>query len=98
MRIKKEHLILAGIMLLAIAVRIIKFDVPDLVMDSVVYSRLGKNLIEFGRYAFGENYNMGVFFPPVYPAFIGILELVFNDLLFSAKIVSFVSSVVTILV
>lgn len=73
-----------------------KFGDSAIVMDSVVYSRLGKNLIEGGRYVFGENYNMGVFFPPGYPAFIGVLNLIFNDPLFSARIVSFVSSTATI--
>ena len=92
MKIKKEYLILAGIFAIGAVVRIIQFDTPDLVMDTVVYSRLGKNLIEFGRYTFGENYNMGIFFPPGYPIFVGLMDLVFNDLFFSAKIVSFVSS------
>ncbi len=92
MKIRKEYLMLAGIFLIAIAVRLIKFGDPDLVMDSVVFSRLGKNLIEFGRYSFGENYNMGVFFPPGYPVLIGITNLIFNDLFFSAKLVSFAAS------
>lgn len=92
MKTKKEYFILAGIFLIAVAVRIIKFDDPDLVMDSVVYSRLGKNLIEFGRYTFCENFNMGIFFPPGYPIFIGLTDLFFNDLFFSAKLVSFIAS------
>jgi 4-amino-4-deoxy-L-arabinose transferase-like glycosyltransferase len=65
-------------------------------MDTVVYSRLGKNLIEFGRYAFGENYNMGIFFPPGYPILIGLSNLLFNDLFFSAKTVSFIASCLSI--
>jgi len=65
-------------------------------MDTVAYSRLGKNLIEFGRYTFGENYNMGVFFPPGYPVLIGLTNLVFDNLFFSAKLVSFVSSLISI--
>jgi 4-amino-4-deoxy-L-arabinose transferase-like glycosyltransferase len=92
MKIKKEHLILLGILIVGIIVRIIKFDDPDLVMDTVAYSRLGKNLIEYGRYAFGENYNMGIFFPPGYPILIGITNLFLKDLFFSAKLVSFILS------
>ena len=89
MKIKKEHLILAGILIIGVIARVLKFEDPAMVMDTVAFSRLGKNLIEFGRYAFGENYNMGVFFPPGYPVCIGTLNLFFNDLFFSAKIVSF---------
>jgi 4-amino-4-deoxy-L-arabinose transferase-like glycosyltransferase len=96
MKIKKEYFFLAGIFIIAVGVRIGKFNTPDLVMDTVAYSRLGKNLIEFGRYTFGENYNMGIFFPPGYPVFIGLINLVFNDLFFSAKLVSFVASCISI--
>jgi 4-amino-4-deoxy-L-arabinose transferase-like glycosyltransferase len=65
-------------------------------MDTVAYSRLGKNLIEFGRYTFGENYNMGVFFPPGYPIFIGLMNMIFNDLFFSSKLVSFIASCISV--
>jgi 4-amino-4-deoxy-L-arabinose transferase-like glycosyltransferase len=97
MKIKREHLILACILIVGIAARIIKFGDPAMVMDTVAFSRLGKNLVEYGRYVFGENYNMGVFFPPGYPFFIGIVNLFFNDLFFSAKLVSFIASSITIL-
>jgi 4-amino-4-deoxy-L-arabinose transferase-like glycosyltransferase len=97
MKIKKEHLILACILIVGIAARIIKFGDPAMVMDTVAFSRLGKNLVEYGRYVFGENYNMGVFFPPGYPFFIGIANLFFNDLFFSAKLVSFIASCITII-
>jgi 4-amino-4-deoxy-L-arabinose transferase-like glycosyltransferase len=96
MKIKKEHIILALILLIGVISRIIKFDDPAMVMDTVAFSRLGKNLIEYGRYIFGENYNMGVFFPPGYPALIGIMNLIIKDLFFSAKLVSFISSLVSI--
>ncbi len=92
MKIKKENIMLFAILLIGIVARVIKFDDPNLVMDSVAYSRLGKNLIESGRYLFGENYNMGIFFPPGYPVFIGIINLLFNDLFLSAKMVSFILS------
>lgn len=68
-----------------------------MVMDTVAFSRLGKNLIEHGTYIFGENYNMGIFFPPGYPALIGLTNLFINDLFFSAKLVSFIASCITIL-
>lgn len=84
------------IVLIGICARYIRFNNPAMVLDSVVFSRLGKNLIEFGKYSFGENYNMGVFFPPGYPVFIGILDLLIGDLFVSAKLVSFISSSLTI--
>lgn len=96
MKIKKEHLVLAGILLIGIIARIIKFNDPAFVLDTVAFSRLGKNLVEYGRYTFGENYNMGVFFPPGYPLFIGLLNLIVKDLFVSAKLISFISSSVTI--
>jgi 4-amino-4-deoxy-L-arabinose transferase-like glycosyltransferase len=97
MKIRKEQALLTCILLIGIIARIIKFDDPSIVMDTVAFSRLGKNLIEYGRYVFGENYNMGVFFPPGYPAVLGIINLFFNDLFFSAKLVSFIASCMTIL-
>ncbi len=97
MKIKKEHILLTSIILIGIAARIIKFDDPGMVMDTVAFSRLGKNLIEYSRYVFGENYNMGVFFPPGYPALIGLVNLLIDDLFFSAKLVSFIASCITIL-
>jgi 4-amino-4-deoxy-L-arabinose transferase-like glycosyltransferase len=96
MRNKKEYLLLAGIMLLGIVARMIKFNDPVIIMDSAAFMRLGKNLVESGRYAFGENYNLGVFFPPGYPFFIGIFNLILRDLFLSAKLVSFISSCITI--
>ncbi len=98
MKIKKEHILLTSVLLIGIIARIIKFDDPAIVMDTVAFSRLGKNLIESGSYVFGENYNMGVFFPPGYPFFIGIANLIFKDLFFSAKIVSFIASCITIFI
>jgi len=61
MKVKKEHILLICILSIGIIARIVKFVDPGIVMDTVVFSRLGKNLIEFGRYSFGENYNMGIF-------------------------------------
>ena len=96
MKIKRELILLAGILLVGIIARIIKFDDPAFVLDTVAFSRLGKNLVEYGRYNFGENYNMGVFFPPGYPLFIGLLNLMVKDLFVSAKLISLISSTITI--
>ncbi|MBI4697585.1 MAG: glycosyltransferase family 39 protein [Nitrospirae bacterium] len=96
MKIKREHLTIIVVLLIGAVARIIKFDDPNLVEDTATYARLGKNLIESGRYAFGENYNTGVFYPPGYPVFIGLIDLIFRDLFFSAKLVSFISSCVSI--
>ncbi|RJQ56243.1 MAG: hypothetical protein C4526_02300 [Nitrospiraceae bacterium] len=92
MKTKKENLMLFAIILVGIIARLIKFEDVNLVTDTVVYSRLGKNLIESGRYLFGENYNMGIFFPPGYSIFIGLINLLVNDLFLSAKLVSFIFS------
>ncbi len=96
MKVKKNYLILILILLIGSIVRMIKFGDPVVGTDVAAFSRLGKNLIESGSYSFGENYNMGVFFPPGYPLFIGIINLFAHDLFFSAKLVSFVSSLITI--
>jgi len=62
------------------------------------FARLGKNLVENGVYAFGENYNMGLFFPPGYPVFVGLMNLFVNDLFLSGKLVSLIAGVVTIVI
>ena len=87
---------MSSILLVGIIVRVIKFNDPAFVLDTVAFSRLGKNLVEYGRYNFGENYNMGVFFPPGYPLFIGLLNLMVKDLFVSAKLISLISSTITI--
>lgn len=97
MKLKKEHVWLMCILIVGIIARIVKFNDPAFVLDTVAFSRLGKNLIEYGRYNFGENYNMGVFFPPGYPFFIGLFNLIINDLFVSAKLISFISSCITII-
>lgn len=97
MKIKKEHIQLICILLIGIAARLMKFGDQAIVTDSVAYSRLGKHFIEYGRYVFGENYNMGVFFPPGYSIFTGVLDLFVNDLLLSARIISFTASCITII-
>ncbi len=97
MKIRKEHFLLILILIVGAILRILKFSDPAIEMDVVAFSRLGKNLIENGKYVFGENYNMGVFFPPGYPIFIGLVNLLLNDLFLSAKIVSFIAGIISIL-
>lgn len=96
MKIKKEYFILVFILLIGTIVRIIKFGDTVVGTDVAVFSRLGKNFIESGNYTFGENYNMGIFFPPGYPLFIEAINLFAHDMFFSAVLVSVISSVITI--
>lgn len=97
MKIKKEHLILIFIFLTGLIFRVIVYGNEILIQsDAPYFSRLGKNLIEYGRYVFGENYNIGLFFPPGYPLFVGITNLFINDLFISAKLVSLSASLITI--
>ena len=96
MKFKREHLILACILLGGLFVRALRFGDVAVGMDVVAFSRLGKNLVESGRYVFGENFNFGVFFPPGYAASIGAINLFINDLFFSARLVSLISSIITI--
>jgi 4-amino-4-deoxy-L-arabinose transferase-like glycosyltransferase len=98
MKIKKENLLFFVIIIIGIFIRFIRFDDVNLVTDTVVYSRLGKNFIESGSYLFGENYNMGIFFPPGYPLLIGPVNLILNDLFLSAKLVSFILSIGSIVI
>lgn len=98
MKFKKEYVMLTCIMVIAVVARILKFDEPVVGTDVAALCRLGMNLIEHGNYSFGENYNMGVFFPPGYPFFIGILNLFIGDLFFSAKLVSIVASCITVFI
>ncbi len=97
MESKKNYIILAAILLSGIFLRIIYFNNEIFTgSDAVYYSRLGKNLIESGKYVFGENFNWGTYFPPGYSLFIGAVNLLVKDLFFSAKLVSLLSSVITI--
>ena len=56
--------------------------------DGVRYAIAGKNLIENGKYeVFG---NPETIFSPGYPVFIGIADYFFDNLLFSARFISFI--------
>jgi 4-amino-4-deoxy-L-arabinose transferase-like glycosyltransferase len=96
MKIQKRHLILIGIILGGFILRAFKYGDTVVGTDVAAFARLGKNFIESGSYSFGENYNMGVFFPPGYPLFIGVVNLFSHDLFASALLVSFISSLATI--
>lgn len=96
MKINKGYLTLSLIILVGFIVRTIKFGDPAVGTDVSAFATLGKSLIENGSYSYGENYNMGVFFPPGYPVFIGLINLLVDNLFISAKLVSFISSLATI--
>jgi hypothetical protein len=97
MNINKTYVTLIVILLAGLAVRVYLFINDTFILaDAVYYTHLGKNLIESGRYYFVENFNMGIFLPPGYPFFIGLTNLLFNDLFFSSKFVSLIASVITI--
>jgi hypothetical protein len=97
MKIKREYLILILILFIGLLIRIhlLRIDVFH-ENDVVHYSHLGKNLIESGKYSYGENFNMGVFMPPGYPIFVGLLQLFIDDLSSATKLVSLIFSVITI--
>jgi 4-amino-4-deoxy-L-arabinose transferase-like glycosyltransferase len=95
-KIKKEYFILFLILLIGFILRVIKFGDIVVGTDVAAFARLGKNFIESGSYTFGENYNMGVFFPPGYPLFIGTINPFVHDLFFSARLVSLIASLITI--
>lgn len=97
MKIKREHLILFFIFLVGAFIRVLLFRNELFIgIDGVSYARLGKNLIENGRYVFGENYNWGIFFPPGYPILIGIINLFVKDLFLSGKLISLFFSIIAI--
>ncbi len=97
MKIKKEYLILIFILFIGLIIRVFLFrNEVFIVTDAVYYSHLGKNLIESGKYVYGENFNLGIFLPPGYPVLIGLTNLFFNDLFFSSKLVSLIASLITV--
>jgi 4-amino-4-deoxy-L-arabinose transferase-like glycosyltransferase len=56
--------------------------------DAAIYTKLGENYIENGEYQFGENYNLGIISAPGYPILVGIVNILFDNLLLSGKLVS----------
>ena len=97
MKIKREYLILIFISLIGVALRTYLFlDKTFIGIDAVAYTRLGKNLIESGKYVFGENFNLGIWLPPGYPILVGLINLFFDDLFLSGKIISLFFSIVSI--
>ena len=62
--------------------------------DGYYYMMVGKNLVETGKYEiFGIPQ---LIFSPGYPILIGIADMLFNNLLFSARLVSFVCGILTV--
>ncbi len=97
MKIKKEPLILIAIFIAGLVIRLYLFYEETFIgNDAVALARLGKNLVETGRYSFGENYNWGFFFPPGVSVLIGVVNLFIKDLLISGKLVSLFASLANI--
>jgi hypothetical protein len=97
MKIKREYVILILILFIGLLIRVHLFRIDVFHENDVVhYSHLGKNLIESGNYSYGENFNMGVFMPPGYPIFVGLMQLFIHDLSSATKLVSLIFSVITI--
>jgi len=99
MKASKTSLLIIAVFLICLIIRVQLFLNEDFIEDEggTVYSRLGRNLIQGGQYAFGENYNQGIIFPPGYPIFIGLINLFVKDLLTSGKTVSFLFSLATVI-
>ncbi len=99
MRIKKEHLILFLILIVGALIRFyLFFNETFIGTDAVSYVRLGKNLIDNGKYVFGEDYNRGIFFPPGYPLLVGLFNIFIKNLIVTGKLISLLSSVATIFI
>ncbi|PIN75789.1 hypothetical protein COV17_03530 [Candidatus Woesearchaeota archaeon CG10_big_fil_rev_8_21_14_0_10_36_11] len=96
---KKVYFLLLFLILLGICIRIPLFNQEEFINpDGIAYARLGQNLIERSEYSFRENHNWGIIFPPGYPLFIGLTNLVVNDLFIAGKIVSLLASILTIVI
>ncbi|MEK6904641.1 MAG: glycosyltransferase family 39 protein [Nanoarchaeota archaeon] len=73
---------------LALVIRILMIGLHETIeIDGVYYSRLGYNLINGGGYIDVEG-NVNTVFTPLYPILIGIFDLVFGNLEFTARIIS----------
>lgn len=83
-----NNIILFLILLIAFFSRLYVFLQEGFITtDGVSYVLAGKNLITSGKYeVFG---NPQLVFSPGYPIFVGIADYFFNDLVFSARFVSF---------
>ena len=62
--------------------------------DGYYYMMVGKNLLETGRYEiFG---NPQLIFSPGYPILIGVANIFFDNLVFSARFISFICGIITV--
>jgi len=94
----KKHsylIILLFILTLAFFPRFYFFSQEGFVTtDGVSYLLSGKNLVETGKYEiFGSSQ---LTFPPGYSLAVGIVDLFFNDLVFSARFISFIASFLSV--
>jgi len=94
---KKEYKYLGLIILISLFVRLYYFfNVIELGNDAIMYLRLAQSLKE-GVYSFGLNYNWGIIYPPGYPLLINWFSYVFNDYVLSARLISLLFSLGTII-
>ncbi|MBD3203973.1 hypothetical protein GF327_06745 [Candidatus Woesearchaeota archaeon] len=97
MMMKKSHLLLFLIVLLGFLLRLNFFINEKFIgTDPVFYSKLGENLIEKGRYRYGENFNYGITKSPGFPVMIGLVNIFVKDLFLSGKLISLISSTLMI--
>jgi len=93
---KHSHLIiLLSILILAFFSRFYFFSQEGFVTtDGVQYLLSGKNLVETGKYEiFGSPQ---LIFPPGYSLAVGITDIFFNNLVFSARFVSFIAGFLSV--
>ncbi|MEA1936563.1 MAG: glycosyltransferase family 39 protein [Patescibacteria group bacterium] len=90
-----DIIILLFILILAFLSRLYFFSQEGFVTtDGVQYLLSGKNLVETGKYEiFGSPQ---LIFPPGYSLAVGIADIFFNNLVFSARLVSFVAGFLSV--
>ncbi len=84
---QKEWVILSGSVIAAFIIRFFFLRYEQVIrIDGVFYSLLGKNLIA-GNFEEG----LSTYWPPLYPFFIGLFSLIFQNIEFSGMMVSVLS-------
>ncbi len=83
---RSTAILLLGMVLLALLIRLIMSRDQPLPQDGIFYALLGKQLIT-GHFVKG----LSAYWPPLYPALIGVFSLAFRDLEVAGKLVSVVT-------
>lgn len=83
---RSSTILLVGIILLAFLIRLVIPKDQPLLQDGLFYAMLGKQLIA-GHFAEG----LSAYWPPLYPALIGLFSLVFRDLEVAGVVVSVIA-------